>query len=145
MTMISGLFRISTRVLFVVVAVAVLTIAKSTDYGWTGPILIVMQIVLVALVRLSWSAHDKWAREYVAWLNTGSVDAWTAWHRAYVTWSAEHAGRVRPRQRITDAELDAYLHAANGRMQAALDRHVDTEAGLRALLLRHQAQSAGHS
>jgi hypothetical protein len=82
------------RVLFVAAAVVVLTLAKTTDYGWTGPILIVALIVLVALVRLSWCAYDKWTREYLAWLNAGDLEAWAAWHRAYVTWSIEHRTRL---------------------------------------------------
>jgi cyanate permease len=92
--LIGQLFRVAMRMLFIAAAVVVLILAKTTDYGWTGPILIVALIALVALVRWSWCAYDKWTREYLAWLNTGDLEAWAAWHRAYVTWSTEHRSRL---------------------------------------------------
>ena len=92
--MIGRLFYAACRLFFIAGAVIVLTLAKTTNYGWTGPIFIVALIVLVALVRWSWCAYDKWTREYLAWLNTGDLEAWAAWHRAYVTWSAEHRTRL---------------------------------------------------
>ncbi|RSD22025.1 hypothetical protein [Amycolatopsis eburnea] len=98
------------RVLFVAAAVVVLTLAKTTEHGWAGPILIVAQIVLVALVRLSWRAHDRWAREYIAWLNSANVETWTTWHREYVAWCARQAARPaysRPRTSLRTASSSA--------------------------------------
>jgi hypothetical protein len=37
---------------------------------------------------------------------------------------------------LTDAELDTHLHAAVGRMQAALDEHIDVDVWLRDVLRR---------
>jgi hypothetical protein len=85
------------RAIFLAVMVAALTVAYATDYAFTGPVFIAAQMVLVALVRYSWSAYDKWARECVLWLNVGDVDAWAAWQRDYVAW-AERQQRRAPGQ-----------------------------------------------
>lgn len=51
---------------------------------------------------------------------------------SYFAVAAAHAHR--PRRITGDAQVDAALHRANDRLMASLDRHIDTDAGLRALL-----------
>lgn len=79
------------RALFVAFAVVALTAAHLTDYGYAPPILIVALCVLVALVRVSWRAHDRWASDYLAWLNAAEVDRWTEWHQRKVLYLARKA------------------------------------------------------
>lgn len=83
--------RLAARALFVAFAVVALTAVKLTDYGYAPPILIVALCIVVALVRVSWRAHDRWARDYLAWLNTVEVGRWTAWHRENVSYLARKA------------------------------------------------------
>lgn len=88
--------RLGARALFVVVAVVALTAVKLTDYGYAPPILIAALWVLIGLVRVSWRAHDRWARDYLVWLNAAEVAKWTVWHRENVLHLAARAARVRP-------------------------------------------------
>lgn len=86
--------RLAGRVVFVIAAIAAMTAAKLTDYGYAPPVLIVVLCVLVglvALVRVSWRAHDRWAADYLSWLNTAEVGKWTAWHRENVQYLARRA------------------------------------------------------
>lgn len=83
--------RLLARALFVTAAIVALTAAHLTDYGYAPPILIVALCVLIALVRVSWRAHDRWASDYLAWLNTGEVKKWTAWHQRNVLYLARKA------------------------------------------------------
>lgn len=85
--------RLAARVVFVIAAITAMTAAKLTDYGYAPPILIVALCVLVGLVRISWRAHDRWARDYLAWLNPAELSAWTAWHRENVLYLARKAAR----------------------------------------------------
>ena len=85
--------RPAARALFVAAAVVALTAAKLTDFGYAPPVLIVALCVLVGLVRVSWRAHDRWARDYLAWLNAAEVGRWTAWHRENVLYLARRAAR----------------------------------------------------
>lgn len=85
--------RLAARVVFVLAAVVALTAAKLTDFGYAPPVLIVTLCALVALVRVSWRAHDRWASDYLAWLNAAEVGRWTAWHREHVLYLARRAVR----------------------------------------------------
>jgi hypothetical protein len=82
------------RVTAVLTLTFLITLGMLTgDTNVVGVIVVALGI-LIALVQYSWTAWDKWADEYVAWLDSGDVEQWVAWHRAYVSWSEEHRTRM---------------------------------------------------
>jgi hypothetical protein len=84
------------RALFITAAIVALVLNRASDLSWSGPIFVITLLVLIALVRYATEAYAKWAAEFVTWLDTADVDAWTTWHRENVTYLAAKAARTRP-------------------------------------------------